>query len=466
MSQKDVSRRKYLKIVGGAVVAAGAAASAAWYFTQPTEEKLPTIRILGSSFSLPAESLPKWEEQTGGAPLDVTYVDFAVLSEKQLADPTAWDVGFSGFYKPHIDQGLLSEIPVNEVPRWKEDKVMEVFTHPENFFSPAQAERFKSILWHEQGKSLTSVPVMWNYDSIGYLPEHVPFVENGAELSMPYSELWNPEWKGKVMEQDLPFWVISPTANELVSTGQLEISGAITNLTKEELDAVHNFLLPIFKSGQYKTIWFKYGDAVTFLATKEVYLADVWNPVIFDVRKAGVPIYYACLQNGPGFWFNSNIVSKSTSSEKMPWVYTFLNWNIDLYLQLLLTKQAYPCPNIYWEDYQQAMGKEFYDWSYMGMSTYLPIDEIMKEIWPDKQEFWTLPEKFQQALFLVDKYFRHYWTGETPRTGSPHAKGNERDMGSVAFKQQITNFFVAPDVPDDRDYYMTKWNELKASLPA
>lgn len=131
---------------------------------------------------------------------------------------------------------------------------------------------------------------------------------------------------------------------------------------------------------------------------------------------------------------------------------------------MLYTKQAYPCPDIYWEDYKEAMGKEFYDWSFLGKSTYLPIDEIMKEIWSDNEEFWTLPERLQKALFLLDTYFCHFWTGEEPRTGSPHPHGKKRDIDSVDFKQKITNNFVAPDVPDDRNY-IKKWEELKAALP-
>jgi len=132
---------------------------------------------------------------------------------------------------------------------------------------------------------------------------------------------------------------------------------------------------------------------------------------------------------------------------------------------MLMTKQGYPSPRIYSEDYKEAMGDEFYDWFYMDKATYLPISEVMQELWPEREDIWALPERLQNALFLPDVYFRHFWTGEAPRTGSPNPLGNRRDIGSVRFKQEITNYFLTPDLPDDNEYYVTKWEELKANLP-
>jgi hypothetical protein len=89
----------------------------------------------------------------------------------------------------------------------------------------------------------------------------------------------------------------------------------------------------------------------------------------------------------------------------------------------------------------------------------------MKEIWTDHPEFADLPERLQNALFLPDVYFRHFWTGEPPRTGSPDPKGNLRDIGSVDDKLKITRYYLSPDLPDNNDYYVTKWEQLKANIP-
>jgi len=112
------------------------------------------------------------------------------------------------------------------------------------------------------------------------------------------------------------------------------------------------------------------------------------------------------------------------------------------------------------------MGTEFYDWFFNGTSTYLPIGDVMKDIWPDKPDFSNLPERLQNALFTPDVYFRHFWTGEPARTGSPHPKGNLRDLGSIDDKNKITRYFISPDLPDNNDYYVSKFEGMKAQIPS
>jgi len=329
------------------------------------------------------------------------------------------------------------------------------------------AKRFSELLWHEPGKSLIAVPQMWNFDSVTYLPEFVPYEEHGGEkVSFSYSELWNPEWKGRTAFQDEGFTTFTETANELEATGQAGPYENFTNLSPSEVDEIFNFLLPVVKSGQIKTFWFKYSDIVSLFTSKEIYLASTWQPVCFDARKAGVPAYYARLVNGPFFWYNSFYASKYVSDEMFEYICEITNWCLDLWMQMLYTKQGYPSPDWAWEDYRDAMGKEMFDWFFMGERTYSPIDEIMNEIWPDHPEFAELPERLQNALFLPDMYFKHFWTGEPPRTGSPHPKGNLRDIGSVEDKLEITRYYLSPDLPDNNDYYVTKWEELKANIPS
>jgi hypothetical protein len=89
----------------------------------------------------------------------------------------------------------------------------------------------------------------------------------------------------------------------------------------------------------------------------------------------------------------------------------------------------------------------------------------MTEIWPDNPEFADLEERLQNALFMPDEYFKHFWTGEAPRTGSPHTRGNLRDIGSNEDKMDITRYFLSPDLPDNNDYYVSKYEELKAHMP-
>lgn len=468
MSEK-VSRRKFLAAVGG-IAAAAVIGGVAWYLytsapPTPTVTRPTKIRYSTHPFYFPPDAEKEYEKLMN-IDVEATYLDFFVMTQKQLADPTAWDVAASGRYRPIIAEGLARSIPVEKVPRWRADKVLDVFYNVEKYFKPAQAERFNYLLWDEPGKSLVAVPVMWNFDSVTYLPEFVPYEERGGtKRTLAYSELWNPEWRGRTGMQDEGFTVFSETANYLEATGQMTFSGAITNLTEKEVDAVFNYLLPYVKQGFIKTFWFSYGDIVTLFSTREVWLASTWQPVCFDTRKAGTPAYYAALQHGPFFWYNSGYVSSLVSPAVAEEGIKLLNWHLELYTQMLYTRQGYPTPAWAWEDYKRAMGDEFYGWFYEGKSTYLPIEEVMKVIWPDKPEFATLPERLQNALFLPDVYFKHFWTGEPPREGTPHPRGNVRDLGSVEDKQKMTRYFLSPDLPDNNEYYVKKFEELKAALP-
>lgn len=454
-----------MKVTAGAAVAAAAIGVGGYYWYTTLPKPKPKLRYLGHAFYLPEDAVVEWKELYDQE-IEATYQELWVVCQTQVADPKGWDVGGGGRYRPVIDAGVCQPIPLETMPRWQEDKLIDLFNHSDKYFRPAQAERFDSLLWHERGKSLISVPCMWNFDSVTYLPEFIPYEEKGGtKTSISYSELWNPEWKGRAGMQGEGFTVFSETCNELEATGQMAEVENITGLKDSEVDEIFNFLLPIVKAGQIKTFWFKYGDIVHLLSTKELYISSTWQPPCFDTRKAGTPAYYARLVNGPFFWYNSNYVSKYTDPDKLEDCYKLMNWCLDLYMSMLYTKQGYPTPAWGWDDYREGMGHEFFDWFHMGKATYTPIDEVMKEIWPDKPEFAELPERLQNALFSPDVYFRHFWTGEPPRTGSPHTKGNLRDIGSNEDKVKITRYFLSPDLPDNNDYYVKKYEELLANIP-
>jgi hypothetical protein len=470
---KQISRRKYLKYVAGGVIGAAAVgAGAYWYLSTqgpqgpqgPTPKR--TVRYMGHPFWFPQDAAAKWKELTG-QDVECTYDELYVICQRQVADPKSWDWGGGGRYRPVISANILRPIPLEKLPRWRADKVVDIFNNPSKYFPPKMAERFSQLLWYVPGESLIAVPQMWNFDSVTYLPEFVPYEERGGEAtSISYSELWNSEWKGRTAFQDEGFTTFTETANELNATGQFE-SENFTNMNESEVDTIFNFLLPIVKSGQIKTFWFKYGDIVNLFTAKEVYLASTWQPVCFDVRKAGVPAYYARLVNGPFFWYNSFYISKYVDDEMFNDLCTLTNWCLELWMQMLYTKQGYPTPAWAWEDYRNAMGEEMFGWFFTGNRTYLPINQIMTAIWGDTHpEFANLPARLQHALFLPDVYFKHFWTGEPPRTGSPDPNGNLRDLGSVEDKEKITRYYLSPDLPDKNDYYVTKWEELKANVPA
>jgi len=508
--EKKVSRRKYVAYAGAGVVIVAAAAAGGYYATRkpatptptPTAPATPTPKPTPTPTELPApreylEKFPNWEyyyspepkpdklRYLGGAwmmypecaefwekvhrqSVEASYLDLFIMAQRIVAtEGYGWDVAGTARFPPIKRAGIIQPIPVDKLPRWDESKIVDIFIHPEKYLAPTQVERFKFNLWfseedYETHKNLAIVSNNWNFDSISYLPEKLPYEEHGGEkTSFSYSELWNPEWKGRAMMQDESMTVFAETANELDATGQLTITSAFTNLTRDEVDKIYNFLLPIVKSGQIRTFWFKYGDAVNLLSTREIWIGSTWQPICLDSRRAGTPTYYARLVNGPFFWFNGDIISKHTPI--LDDVLKFINFRIDVWWTAFITRNGYGTMTSNYEDVRQYMGNEFYDWVNRGKATYLPIDEIIKNwCFPDNPELWNLPERLLHALFLPDKYFP---PGEKPREGTPHPKGNLRDLGSIEDKHKITRYFVSPDLPDDLDYYTEKYDDLKAQLP-
>jgi spermidine/putrescine-binding protein len=485
----DKSRRKFLIGLGGAAVVI--ALGGTYYYmssrapspamttsaatTLPTvppvtsgESAMPILRYLGTPFFIPQDAIVKWKE-LNGQDIDATYTECFIAAQKQIANPSAWDFGASCRHRALVTANVLQSIPVSQIPRWQTDKLADIFVHPEKYFSEEQANRFNYLLWADSGKSrtaLVTVPCMWNFDSVTYLPEFVPHEEQGgSQTTIAYSELFSTEWKGRIALQDDGFQTFSEAANLLNATGQLSVSGALSSLTPSEVDQVYNYLLPIIKSGQVRAFWLAYADIVNLLSTKELYLASTWQPVCFDTRKAGTPAYYARLVHGPYFWFNANYVSNSGNAAAIADCVKVMNWTLEQWMQLLYTKQGYPSPAVGWEDYKSGMGAEFYDWFFNGKATYLPIADVMKDIWPDHTEYANLSPRIQNALFTPDTYFRQFWTGEPPRTGLPDPQGNLRDLGSVEDKEKITRYIIGPDLPENNDYYVTKFEQLKASVP-
>jgi hypothetical protein len=300
----DKSRRNFL-IAGGAAVVVIAAGGAYYLMTQQAAppsmtstttaavtaaNPSVTVRYLGYPFFLPQDAVKQWHDLTGQT-IDATYAEAFVIGDKQLANLSAWDLGGSLRHRNLVTANALQRMPLSGVTRWADTtKIEDTFIHPEKYFSEAQAKRFNFLLWADQGNArdaLISVPCIWNFDSVSYLPEKVPFSEHGGDqITFAYDELFKPEWKGTVGMQDEGYTSFTEPANMLNASGQLTISGAISSMTTGEVDQVYNYLLPIIKSGQVRTFWSDYATIVNLLSTKELYLASTWQPVCFDTRKA------------------------------------------------------------------------------------------------------------------------------------------------------------------------------------
>lgn len=474
---KKISRREAIGTLGklavGAVAIAAIGAGAGYYLYSSSQVRQTTLTetvttakslsYLGHDIALGQQAIAEFQKQTGIS-IQSTSVDFYTLAQRLIqSGGNGWDIGFTGRLRQIIASGVIAPIPVSKLPRWKAEWLEPLLVRPESFLGPNYVKRFNQLLWKD-ASTLWAVPNIWNYDSVGYNPEFVPFEEKGGSTTtIHYSILWDPQYKGKTAMQDEAFTVFSETANYLNANNQLAVSDTVTNLNDNELQQVVNYLKPIVQSGQVKTFWSDFGKIVTLFSTREIVAASCWQPVVLFTRAAGTPAYYARMVEGPFFWWNGDLLSAKAPPDKQNAAYLFFDFQMGPWWAANTAHNGYGIADPLAPDVKPFMGDEFWGWFYDGKPTYEPIDQIIQETWKDHPEFQNLPTRLKQALFRPDLYFP---TGGTPRTGSPNPNGNYRDLGSIDDKNKITRYFLSPDFPDNPDSYQNAFSSLKAYIPA
>ena len=167
------------------VVAAVAGAGGYYYLSsqgaaQTTTQLAKSLNYLGNDIALGQQAIAEFNKETGGTAISSTSVDFFTLAQRLASSGgQGWDVGFTGRIKNIIPSGSIAPIPVANLPRWVSGTLETLIVSPETFLSPNYVKRFNALLWKEVGKQLWAVPNIWNYDSVGYLPEFVQQQENG-----------------------------------------------------------------------------------------------------------------------------------------------------------------------------------------------------------------------------------------------------------------------------------------------
>jgi putative spermidine/putrescine transport system substrate-binding protein len=475
--KKKMTRRQAIGTVGkiaiGAVAVAAVGAAGYYVYSSGLGRQAETtsqtmaknLVYWGNDIALGQQAIAEFQNETGIS-IQSTSIDFFTLAQRLIqSGGDGWDIGFTGRIRQIIAAQVIAPIPVSNLPRWKPEWLEPLLVHPESFLGPNYVKRFNQLLWKDVGNTLWAVPNIWNYDSVGYNPEFVPFEEQGgSKTTIHYSILWDPQYKGKTAMQDEAFTTFSETANYLNANNQLSVSDTVTNLNDNELQQVANYLKPVLQSGQIKTFWSDFGKIVTLFSTREIVAASCWQPVVYFTRAAGTPAYYARMVEGPFFWWNGDLLSVKAPPDKQSAAYSFFTFQMSPWWAANTAHNGYGIADPLAPDVKPFMGDEFWGWFYDGKPTYEPIDQIIKETWgKDHPEFENLPTRLQQALFRPDLYFP---TGGTPRTGSPDPNGNYRDLGSIDDKNKITRYFLSPDFPDNPDSYQSVFSSLKAYIPS
>lgn len=189
-----------------------------------------------------------------------------------------------GMQKPLVDNDLILEIDTNRIPNWKKNTYIQQHIAPG---SPG----FNFIGYQ---KKIYGVPTVLQGDSFAYL-------EDVTGPLNSYGALFDPKWKGYVALEDNYTTAGQKTALYLKANKLAEINDP-ADMSPGEIKTVIDFLIEKKKEGQFRVIWTGFEQAVNLLVSREVYVMDCWEPMVFVAKNKGARAVYADPREGYLLW--------------------------------------------------------------------------------------------------------------------------------------------------------------------
>jgi spermidine/putrescine-binding protein len=251
-----------------------------------------SIRLWSAPIMRPFKTWEPFEKEAGisiawspkSASADEALSKMMVGDGKDLYD--AFTDNGGGMEDAMAENGVIAELDTSRMKNWGllRDEVRD-----------PNGEAAHSIRY---GDKVYAVPYIANADSLAY---------NKTELGQDYDSwavLFDPEFKGKVALQNDFGPTMTVTAIYLHETGQMNIKDR-SNMTKDEVQAVGEFLIEKKKDGQFRTFWNGFQQGVDLLASGEVMMMSCWEPIQrVAAKKSGQDIVYGTMKEGHQVWNN------------------------------------------------------------------------------------------------------------------------------------------------------------------
>jgi putative spermidine/putrescine transport system substrate-binding protein len=200
-----------------------------------------------------------------------------------------------GMQKPLVENDLVVPIDTSRIPNWSKD------TYIDEFLGNGKPG-FQFIGLNDK---IYGVPTVLQGDSFAYLPEKTGPLDS-------YAALFDPKWKGYVALEDNYTTAGQKTGLYLKKAGLATIDNP-DDMTKEEFKTVIDFLIEQKKGGQFRVIWNSFEQAVNLITSKEVYVIDCWEPMVFVAKSKGVDAVYADPKEGYLLWAMAAYLVNNTS---------------------------------------------------------------------------------------------------------------------------------------------------------
>lgn len=419
--RRGLTRRQMLK-----TTAAGAAATA-FVAKAPAihaaEDKV--LRYLGTAVNQSADIAAKVKEDLG---ITIEYIPVTTdeVTKRIVTQPNSFDVVDSEYFslKKLMPSGNLLGMDATKIKEF--DNITTAFTKGEIAGKKIgdQGTAPKKVFYLEGQKSttfaseptqwVTLIPTVYNADTLGIRPDLI-----GRPIKN-WSELLNPEFKGKASILNIPSIGIMDAAMVVESMGEYKYPDK-GNMTKDEIDMTMKIMTEAKKAGQFRAFWSDFNESVNLMASGEVVIQSMWSPAVTAVRSQGINCVYQPLEEGYRAWAAGFGLPSTIKGKKEELAYEFINWFLSGWAGAYLNRQGYYSAVL---STAQA-NMEAYEWDY-----------------------WMLGKPAAQDIM-------------SPSGQKLASKGEVRDGGS--YEDRMGGIACWNAVMDENKYMVRKWNEFIAA---
>jgi putative spermidine/putrescine transport system substrate-binding protein len=420
-----INRRAVLKGAAGAVgLAAGSGAITGFPYVHSAEPKV--LRYLGTAVNAGDEISKKCLADTG---IKIEYITVTTddVTKRVITQPNSFDVLDTEYFslKKLVPSGNIFALDSKKIKQF--DNITPVFTKgqlPNGKKIGDQGTAPWKVLYLEGANSkkfstkptefVTLIPTVYNADRLGIRPDLI------KRPISSWSELLNPEFKGKASILNIPSIGIMDAAMVVEAIGQHTYKDK-GNMTKAEIDLTMKVMTEAKKAGQFRAFWKDFNESVNLMASGETVIQSMWSPAVTAVKARGIPCVFQPLQEGYRGWGYTLAPMKHLAGLKLDCFYEYMNWYTSGFQGAFIARQGY----------------------------YSSVPEHAKK-------------------FLSEAEW-DYWYGGKPAAADitdPYGKlmekaGNTRDGG--AFWDRMGNIAVWNSVMDEDRYLTRRWNEFITS---
>jgi len=338
-----VSRRSVLKGTGSLVLLGSEAISG---FPAVHAQAPKVLRYLGTAVNQSADIAKKVKEDTG---ISIEYIPVTTddVTRRVITQPNSYDVVDTEYFslKKLIPSGNLLAMDGKKIKNF--DKITPVFSKgelPSGKKIGDQGTAPKKVMFLEGQNAAkfaksptqwaTLIPTVYNADTLGIRPDLI------KRPISSWSELLNPEFKGKASILNIPSIGIMDAAMVVEATGQHKYADK-GNMTKAEIDLTMKIMTEAKKAGQFRAFWKDFNESVNLMAAGETVIQSMWSPAVTKVRSMGIACTFQPLKEGYRSWASGFCVSKAVSGPKLDWAYEFVNWYLSGWAGAYLNRQGY-----------------------------------------------------------------------------------------------------------------------------